>query len=99
MDSLCDSVDYHPYDNMSFNIDAQVSTILVITTEMRNKSIGSNTSPGAHIQRDNWFNHDAKSQEIWDHEKYQLIILHHDNKRSNTSDKPSKRYTDMCLLK
>jgi hypothetical protein len=52
MQSIGDSDDNIHHDDISYNIDATVSTLLANSTERRNKSFGSNIKNGVRMQRD-----------------------------------------------
>jgi hypothetical protein len=62
MHSTVDSDDDIHYDDIAYNIDAPVSTLLANRTERRNKSFGSNIKNGVQMQRNKWFNLDTKSK-------------------------------------
>jgi hypothetical protein len=62
--SIRDSDDDIHNDDISYNIDAPISTLLANSTERHNKSFGSNIENGVHMQRNKWFNLDTKSKEI-----------------------------------
>jgi hypothetical protein len=91
MHIIGDSDDDFHIDDISYNMDAPVSTLLAKSTEGRNKSFGSNIKNGVHMQRYKWFNLDTKSKEIWDQldDKAKSIILGYDTRGYNSSLTPS----------
>jgi hypothetical protein len=80
------------YDDISYNIDAPVSTLLANSTERLNKYFGSDIKNGVRMPRNKSFNHDIKSKETWDQldDKAKSIILGYDTRGSNSSCTPSK---------
>jgi hypothetical protein len=62
MHSFSDSDDDIKYHDISHNIDAPFSTLFANSTERRKKSFGSNIKNSVHMQRNKWYNLDAKSK-------------------------------------
>jgi hypothetical protein len=100
MHGIGDSDDDIHYNDISYNIDAPLSTLLANSTERCNKSFGSNIKNGVRMQRNIWVNLDTKSKEIWDQldDKAKSIIFGYETQCSNSSYTSFKEVSKTNLL-